>query len=115
MLTFLLDVNVGKTVRLFLQQQGYQVRSIIEINPRMADAEILRLAHREKSILITCDKDFGDLIFRRHLPHYGVIRLEDTTSHIQIGYLLTILAHHITDMHKNIIVAQHGVIRVRRT
>ncbi len=31
------------------------------------------MAHQEQRVLITNDKDFGELIFRQRLPHAGVI------------------------------------------
>lgn len=113
-LKFLLDVNVGKTVRRFLADQGYAVTSVIDIDPRMPDEDILRLAHRGKAVLITCDKDFGALIFKRRFPHNGVVRLEDTTPDIQIEYLKTILKQHAGEISKNIIVAQNRIIRIRK-
>jgi predicted nuclease of predicted toxin-antitoxin system len=33
----------------------------------------LSIAFREQHILLTSDKDFGDLVFRHRLPHAGVI------------------------------------------
>jgi predicted nuclease of predicted toxin-antitoxin system len=41
----------------------------------MPDAEILKLAEKEKAIIITMDKDFGELVFKSHEPHKGVLLL----------------------------------------
>ena len=43
-------------------------------HPRaLPDEEVLSIALREDRILITNDRDFGELIFRQRLPHSGVI------------------------------------------
>jgi predicted nuclease of predicted toxin-antitoxin system len=39
------------------------------------DEEILAIAAREKRILVTLDKDFGEPAIVRGLPHAGIIRL----------------------------------------
>ena len=39
------------------------------------DQEILATAHREGRVLVTLDKDFGELAVVRELPHCGIIRL----------------------------------------
>jgi predicted nuclease of predicted toxin-antitoxin system len=46
----------------------------------LPDHEILAIAVRERRIIITDDRDFGELVFRLRLPHAGVIYLRlDTT------------------------------------
>jgi predicted nuclease of predicted toxin-antitoxin system len=39
------------------------------------DDEILAHAHREGRILVTLDKDFGELAIIRAVPHRGILRL----------------------------------------
>ena len=75
-------MNVGVTVKAFLESEGFDVEWITRLDPRMPDEEILRRAYRGNRVLITIDKDFGDLIFNKKLPHKGVIRLEDAKPHV---------------------------------
>lgn len=60
---FLADVNIEKPVVDFLLNQGYDIKWIPDIDCEMVDEDLLKLANREKRILITNDKDFGELIF----------------------------------------------------
>jgi predicted nuclease of predicted toxin-antitoxin system len=39
------------------------------------DSAILSAAHSERRILITLDKDFGELAIVKGLPHSGIVRL----------------------------------------
>ncbi len=41
----------------------------------MSDEDLLALAFEQDRVLVTKDKDFGKLVFVRHLPHPCVIRL----------------------------------------
>lgn len=76
---FLLDENLSKKLALFLSQMGHAVLRIRKINPGINDYLVLELALTKDSILITADKDFGELVFKEKLAHYGVIllRLQD--------------------------------------
>ena len=79
---FLMDVGVGKIVDLWLLNHGYNVKSIRDINPRMPDPEILKIAVTERRMVVTMDKDFGDLVYNSGQAHAGVLllRLEDANA-----------------------------------
>src|SRR5215467_2525889 len=71
---FLLDENVDYRLATFLKHSGHNVKAILQDYPNgSTDPNVLALARKERHILITNDKDFGDLIFHRKLPHCGVI------------------------------------------
>lgn len=110
---FLLDVNVGRSVKQFLEEGGFDVTWTTEINPHMQDDAILALANEQERILITVDKDFGDLIFHQGLPTKGVIRLEDARPTVQIRYLRTLLDRHLDELENHFTVVEGGRIRVR--
>jgi|SRR3989344_8313648 len=86
---FLLDENIGKQVAHFLQNLGHTTFRVREINPEIPDYEVLNLAVSKNSILITSDKDFGELVFKEKQPHTGVIllRLDDESSSNKIKAL----------------------------
>lgn len=60
---FVADVNVEKAIVDYLLEEGYDVKWIPDYNCEMLDEELLHLSNKEKKILITNDKDFGELIF----------------------------------------------------
>ncbi|MBD0300784.1 MAG: DUF5615 family PIN-like protein [Tolypothrix sp. T3-bin4] len=51
-----------------LRNQGHDVTWIRTDAPGIADAEVLNQAQSEERILLTFDKDFGELAFHSHLP-----------------------------------------------
>ena len=57
-----------------LTDLGHDVLSVSERNPRATDESVLAWANRERRVLITEDKDFGELVFVRRRDHPCIIR-----------------------------------------
>ncbi len=78
-LKFLVDVGVGQKVERWLSDNGYNTKNVRDLDPRMLDKHILKIAVAEKRMVITMDKDFGELVYNSGLPHGGVLllRIED--------------------------------------
>jgi predicted nuclease of predicted toxin-antitoxin system len=72
---FLADENVEKPIVDCLRQQGFDVRYVSEEVRSLKDDVILALANRENRILITNDKDFGEMAFRLHRARTGIFLL----------------------------------------
>jgi predicted nuclease of predicted toxin-antitoxin system len=62
------DENVSKTVIRALRERGHDVLSVKESLGGVDDPRILDRAQSERRVLLTHDKDFGELAFRRRLP-----------------------------------------------
>lgn len=65
--------NIEGEVVEFLRSLGHDVAYAAETQPRASDDEILASATAERRVLITHDKDFGELCFRKRQPASGVI------------------------------------------
>ena len=50
-----------------LRRAGHDVVSIAEYAPGISDEEVVRVARTENRIIVTFDRDYGELIFRRQL------------------------------------------------
>jgi predicted nuclease of predicted toxin-antitoxin system len=61
----LADENVPRATIRLLREAGIDVRSAAEEIPGAPDAEVLELARSEDRLLLTFDRDFGELIYRR--------------------------------------------------
>jgi predicted nuclease of predicted toxin-antitoxin system len=81
----------------------------------MTDSEILKLADKEKAIIITMDKDFGELVFKSHEPHNGVLllRLEDAHAEEKLAAIQNIFPDHLPKLKNNFAVYQNGKLRIR--
>jgi predicted nuclease of predicted toxin-antitoxin system len=64
-LRFLLDVHIATSISRALASRGHDVLRAAVAHSTWSDAALLALAVDEARILITEDRDFSDLIFRR--------------------------------------------------
>ncbi|MCL0079971.1 DUF5615 family PIN-like protein [Dehalococcoidia bacterium] len=58
-----------------LRSDGHEVVYVKEFRPGALDKEVLEKAFAEERILITEDKDFGELVYRLKKPAYAVVLL----------------------------------------
>ncbi|MBI3463896.1 MAG: DUF5615 family PIN-like protein [Planctomycetes bacterium] len=78
------------------------------------DAAILARAHTEQRVLVTLDKDFGELAVLERAPHCGIIRLVNFSARQQAAACLHVLEIHGTELLTGAIVtAEPGRLRIR--
>jgi predicted nuclease of predicted toxin-antitoxin system len=73
---FVADENVSHRVVERLRADGHNVTLVAEMRSGMSDTDVLKFAETETCILVTEDRDFGELIFRQHLSVQGIVLLE---------------------------------------
>ena len=114
-LKFLIDVGVGKKVENWLNAQGYDTKSIRKLDPRMPDDEILKLATRENRMVLTMDKDFGELVFSSNFSHAGILilRLEDFNSAQKVNVVQKIMQQYQTKIIGKFCVYKDNKLRIR--
>lgn len=114
---FLLDENADYELAVFVRALGHDITTIVEDYTRsIEDSDILAIANQENRVIITNDKDFGELIFRRQLLNKGIIlfRLGDEALEIKQRWLLKVLTDHADQIGQFIVITDRG-IRIRRT
>jgi predicted nuclease of predicted toxin-antitoxin system len=60
---FLADESCDFVVVRALRKEGYDVLAVCEMAPSMADMDVIQLAGKGKRVLITEDKDFGQIFY----------------------------------------------------
>jgi predicted nuclease of predicted toxin-antitoxin system len=112
---FLLDVCASsRALRTLLTDLGHDVLSAIEVDPRAADDAVLALALREERVLVTEDKDFGELVFVRRLPHPCIIRFVDMRVEEKVAAMRELLERPADAIREGaLIVVTRGRVRIR--
>ena len=88
--TFLADENIPLYVVKQLRKEGYKVISVTEEFAGSSDEKILELSSRNKWVIITFDKDFGELIYKQKSNKpYGIILMRVTPKSPE--YILQLL------------------------
>ncbi len=113
---FLLDESAEARIAAFLTERGHDATRIARDYPAgLPDERVLAIAREEQRILIANDKDFGELVVRRGLPHAGVILFRfplDATAQEKIRALDRLFASHPTQLSRFLVLTPQGV-RVR--
>ncbi len=69
----LADENISRLLVDRLRQEGHEVLYIMEMARGSKDTTVLELASQSGALLVTDDKDFGELVFHQHLDASGVL------------------------------------------
>ena len=114
---FIVDECTGPKVANWLSSLSYDLFSVPLQGRGMKDLQILEKANLENRIIITNDKDFGELIFKNSHTHKGVIflRLNDETSTNKILILKNLFENHLQLIdNQSFIVVTDELIRVAK-
>jgi predicted nuclease of predicted toxin-antitoxin system len=67
MTAFVADEHIPRPSIQMLREAGYDVLSIRETYPSIDDTSIIQIAQAENRLIISCDRDFGKLLFLRQI------------------------------------------------
>jgi len=110
----LLDTCVWGGVKQVLARAGHDVIWAGDWEQDPGDDEILAIAYSEGRILITLDKDFGELAVVFGQPHSGIVRLVNMSTKQQGEVCLEVLARYESNLLKGaLITAERDRVRVR--
>ncbi len=116
-MNILADEGVDKQIVDELRTLGHRVTYIAECQPTISDDEVLDRANRESAVLLTSDKDFGELVFRQGRLHSGVvlIRLEGVLAPRKSAIVTHAFLKHGHRMAGNFSVVSAKSVRIRRS
>jgi predicted nuclease of predicted toxin-antitoxin system len=78
---FLVDAHIGNLIIEFLERAKHDVLRATNFPPKTSDSRILQIAAAEGRVVLTSDKDFGELVFRLQQPTVGVVLLRIDVPH----------------------------------
>lgn len=107
------DESVDFRIVTELRKLGLQVIAISENHPSIKDDEVLRIAFNSNAILLTEDKDFGDLVFRLKLPHKGVLLIRMGTDIKKITRIAEAITNHGQELYGKFSVIDENKLRIK--
>ena len=116
-MTLLADESVDFGIINNLRQKGIIVISILEDYAGIKDTEVLKLAQEMQYLLLTEDKDFGELTHRLKLEHCGImlIRLNDIPRNERIHLASETIEKYFDKMTDNFSVLTSKELRIKTT
>lgn len=108
------DENVDKQI--VDRLAGHNVLYIAELDPGIDDNAVLARSRESDAVLLTADKDFGELVFRQRLLHSGVvlIRLAGLDPETKAELVATAFEQHADELASGFAVLSRRALRVRK-
>jgi predicted nuclease of predicted toxin-antitoxin system len=112
----LADECVAAPLVEMLRKAGHDVVYIAEAAAGLSDANVIALAHREQRLLLTEDKDFGDLIFRwrRAVPGLVLLRIDSDQPGLKGVRLTMAIERYGEELFGRYLVIEAGRLRSRQ-
>lgn len=113
---FLADENVDGPIVERLRKEGHEVIYIVEAKRGLADHEVIRKANDSSAVLLTSDKDFGELVFRQARTHRGVllVRLAGLSPRRKSELVAGSVQAHEDEIPGSFTVITAGAVRIRK-
>ena len=111
----LADENIPRIIVVWLRDQGHEVLHASESRARTPDETLLTEAEAEGYVVLTEDKDFGELVFRDRRNSHGVIlvRVRDLPAVQRLARLQAVWGLVEANLTGNFLVVTKTKVRVR--
>ena len=117
-MNLLADESVERQIVERLRLDGHQVLYVAEMEPGIEDTVVLERANERLALLLTGDKDFGELVFRDKLLTAGgviLIRLAGLIADTKARIVSAAIKEHETELGHRFSVITPGRVRIRTT
>ena len=114
-LRLFVDTSLGLSLEDCVRNSGHDATFVRDIDPRLPDSAILELAVRNHRMVLTMDKDFGELVYRVGRGHRGVLllRMEDQSAAVSAPTVARLLQDYSELLENHFAVYQGGRLRIR--
>ena len=114
-MNFLVDESVDRQVVERLRQEGHDVLYVAEMEPGLRDDDVLEAANLRGALLLTADKDFGELVFRLRRLSKGVVllRLAGLSPEAKAATVSSVVSKHGSELSDAFSVLSPGMVRIR--
>lgn len=112
---FLADAHISMEMVSMIRSLGFDCKDSSAIPARMPDVDVLRGAHQEHRIVLTADKDFGELVFAHQLDCLGVIliRINRANESERVARLRTVWSSVVSRLPGAFVTVTAHSVRVR--
>ncbi len=111
----LADESVDFRIVSYLRENGYEIVAIVEIHPSMSDADVLSLANETDLVLLTEDKDFGELSYRLRRPNPGIllVRMSGVPIEEKIEKIYHVMKSYFSELKGKFTVVSKDKVRIK--
>ncbi len=115
-LSLLADENIDQRLVSSLRLAGISVYSVAESSTGITDEEAMRLSEGLGALILTDDKDFGEIVFRkqRSCPGVVLLRLAGVDHSRKADHLIQVMARYGSEMIGKFVVITAERVRIRK-
>ena len=115
-MTFLADEGLDSSIVEALRALSYKVIYAAEDYISASDETLLNAAFLNKAILLTKDKDFGEMVIRQRLLTHGIvlIRIDELSLQPNVDFVIITLTTYIENLAGCLTVIQEKKVRIRK-
>lgn len=111
-MNFVADENIDQPIVTKLRAAGHTVLAIGEMEPSISDEAVLNLTNGQEMVLLTGDKDFGELVYRDRRYTFGIvlIRLAGLAATAKAEIVASVVEKHADELaHAFTVISQNNV------
>ena len=110
------DENIDRPIIERLRAEEHYVWYIAEMASGIGDDLVLDLANQETAMLLTADKDFGELVYRQQRLNHGVvlIRLAGLSAEHKADIVIDVIGKRSEELPDAFTVITQKTVRIRR-
>ena len=115
-LSLLADENIDQRLVSSLRLAGIFVYSVAESSPGITDEEVMRLSENLSAMILTDDKDFGEIVFRKQRSCRGIVllRLTGVDYSRKADHVIKVIDRYGSEMIGKFVVITAERVRMRK-
>lgn len=112
----LADENLDRRIVAALREAGYSIFSVYEDHRGISDPQVIDLANEQNRVIVTEDKDFGELTYRLKVVNRGIvlIRLSGLTIEDKVNTVLMVFEQFGEELYGSFTVVKADRVRIRK-
>lgn len=110
------DEGIDRQIVVQLRLEGHAVLYVAEFEPGISDDVVFDKANQTNALLVTADKDFGEMAFRQGSVRAGVVllRLAGLSPGPKADIVSAVVREHENELTGSFSVVSPGMVRIRR-
>lgn len=115
-LSLLADENIDQRLVSSLRLAGISVYSVAESSPGITDEEVMTLSENLSAMILTDDKDFGEIVFRKQRSCRGIVllRLTGVDYSRKADHVIKVIDRYGSEMIGKFVVITAERVRIRK-
>lgn len=116
-MNFAADEGIDRQIVERLRRDGHEILYVAEMEPSISDEEVLNRANEKSALLITADKDFGEMVFHQNLLTIGgvvLLRLLGLSPGRKAEIVSKVIESRMAELPNAFSVISPGRVRIRQ-